>query len=119
MTVETGTVAVFASALLLAPASSQPAPGPVGHAGSCNVRDYGASGARAQNATAAVQKAVDACHSRGGGTAYVPLGRAAGAVFYLSRDEADFPRERAHVFAEGARNVAIRGRGRFDGQARY
>jgi hypothetical protein len=43
----------------------------------------------------------------------------AGAVLYLSQDRADFPRERAHVFAEGARNIAIRGRGRFDGQARY
>jgi hypothetical protein len=82
-----------------------------------------------------VQEAVDACHARGGGTAYVPPGEyttgtivlkdnvtlwlEAGAVVYLSQDRADFPRERAHVFADGARNVAVRGRGRFDGQARY
>jgi hypothetical protein len=82
-----------------------------------------------------VQKAIDACHALGGGTAYVPPGEyttgtivlrdnvtlwlEAGAVFYLSQDRADFPGTRAHVFAEGARNVAIRGRGRFDGQARY
>jgi len=82
-----------------------------------------------------VQEAVDACHARGGGTVYVPPGEyttgtivlkdnvtlwfEAGAVLYLSQDRADFPRERAHIFAEGARNIAIRGRGRFDGQARY
>ena len=101
----------------------------------CSVRDHGATGTRTQNATAPVQKAIDACHARGGGTAYVPPGEyttgtiilkdnvtlwlEAGAVFYLSQDEADFPRERAFVYAEGARNIAIRGRGRFDGQARY
>ena len=101
----------------------------------CSVRDHGATGTPTQNATAPVQKAIDACHARGGGTAYVPPGEyttgtiilkdnvtlwlEAGAVFYLSQDEADFPRERAFVYAEGARNIAIRGRGRFDGQARY
>jgi polygalacturonase len=101
----------------------------------CSVRDHGATGVRSQNATQAVQQAVDACHARGGGTAFVPPGEyttgtivlkdnvtlwlEAGAVLYLSQDRADFPRERAHVFADGARNIAIRGRGRFDGQARY
>ena len=49
----------------------------------------------------------------------VTLWLEAGSVLYLSQDPADFPRERAHVFAESARNVAIRGRGRFDGLARY
>ncbi len=102
---------------------------------SCDVRDHGATGVRAHNATAAVQKAVDACHAAGGGTVFVPPGEyttgtivlkdnvtlwlEAGSVLYLSQDPADFPRERAHVFAENARNVAIRGRGRFDGLARY
>ncbi len=72
--------------------------------GLCDVRDHGATGTRAQNATAPVQKAVDACHARGGGTVYVPPGEyttgtivlkdnvtlwlEAGAVFYLSQDEA-------------------------------
>ncbi len=138
MPVKTAVATVFAYALAVSPAvSAEFAPGgpAAGAAGVCNVRDYGASGARAQNATAAVQKAVDACHARGGGTAYVPPGEyttgtivlkdnvtlwlEAGAVLYLSQDKADFPRERAHVFAEGARNVAIRGRGRFHGLARY
>ncbi len=118
---------------LLAASGASAGPAPV--AGVCNVRDYGATGTRSQNATQALQGAVDACHAQGGGTAYVPPGEyttgtivlkdnvtlwlEAGAVLYLSQDRADFPRERAHVFAEGARNVAIRGRGRFDGQARY
>jgi hypothetical protein len=104
-------------------------------AGVCSVRGHGATGVRSQNATAHVQKAIDACHAQGGGTVYVPpgdyttgtlvlkddvtLSLEAGAVFYLSQDPADFPRERAFVYAEGARNIAIRGRGRFDGQARY
>jgi hypothetical protein len=99
------------------------------------VRERGATGTRAQNATAAVQKAIDACHAAGGGTVYVPPGEyttgtlvlkdnvtlwlEAGAVFYLSQDQADFPLVRAHVYAENARNIAIRGRGRFDGLARY
>ena len=132
-----GTTAVLLGVLAAptsAPADSEPAaPAPL--ASVCNVRDYGATGVRRQNATRPVQEAVDACHARGGGTAYVPPGEyttgtivlkdnvtlwlEAGAVFYLSQDRADFPGARAHVFADGARNVAIRGRGRFDGQARY
>ncbi len=120
-------------ALVTAARPAAGAPAPLG--GVCNVRDHGATGVRLQNATAAMQAAVDACHAQGGGTAYVPPGEyttgtivlkdnvtlwlEAGAVLCLSQDRADFPRERAFVFAEGARNIAIRGRGRFDGQARY
>ncbi len=129
--------ALFLFALAISPeAAAGPAPtAPAPLAGVCSVRDHGATGVRTQNATQAVQEAVDACHARGGGTVYVPPGEyttgtivlkdnvtlwlEAGAVLYLSQDRADFPRERAHVFAEGARNIAIRGRGRFDGQARY
>jgi hypothetical protein len=122
-------------ALLAAAPASGASVAPAVFAGVCNVRDHGATGVRAQNATRGLQSAVDACHAQGGGTAYVPPGEyttgtivlkdnvtlwlEAGAVLYLSQDRADFPRERALVFAEGARNIAIRGRGRFDGQARY
>ena len=137
MDTRTGLAALFICALVsstgaaadLAPATLAPL------ASVCSVRDHGATGLRTQNATLPVQKAIDACHARGGGTAYVPPGDyttgtivlkdnvtlwlEAGAVFYLSQDRADFPRERAFVFADGARNIAIRGRGRFDGQARY
>ncbi len=137
MPIRTGVTALF-FCVLVSPtgAAAQPAPAtPAPLAGVCSVRDHGATGARAQNATAPVQKAIDACHARGGGTVVVPPGEyttgtivlkdnvtlwlEAGAVFYLSQDKADFPSERALVFADGARNIAIRGRGRFDGQARY
>ncbi len=126
-------IALVLCAVLTAARLAAAAPVPPG--GVCNVRDHGATGVRSQNATRALQSAVDACHAQGGGTAYVPPGEyttgtivlkdnvtlwlEAGAVLYLSQDTADFPNERAQVFAEGARNVAIRGRGRFDGQARY
>jgi polygalacturonase len=36
---------------------------------------------------------------------HVTLRLEAGAVFYLSRDKADFPGARAHVVADGARNI--------------
>ena len=137
MPVRTGVTALFLCVLVsTTEAAAHPAPAtPAPLASVCSVRDHGATGARAQNATAAVQKAIDACHAQGGGTVYVPPGEyttgtmvlkdnvtlwlEAGAVFYLSQEKADFPRERAFVFADGARNIAIRGRGRFDGQARY
>ena len=137
MPIRTGITAVSLCVLASVPRAAahaaEPAPAPL--ATVCSVRDQGATGARAQNATSPVQHAIDACHARGGGTVYVPPGEyttgtlvlkdnvtlwlEAGAVFYLSQDEADFPGERAFVFADGARNIAIRGRGRFDGQARY
>jgi polygalacturonase len=40
----------------------------------CNVRDYGADGARLQPETAAFQKAIDDCAAKGGGTVEVPRG---------------------------------------------
>ncbi len=137
MPIRTGLTAPFLCILVSSTgAAAHPAPAtPAPLASVCSVRDHGATGARTQNATAPVQKAIDACHAKGGGTVYVPPGEyttgtivlkdnvtlwlEAGAVFYLSQDKADFPRERAFVFADGARNIAIRGRGRFDGQARY
>ena len=137
MRIKTGVTALVLSVLVSAPApaalAAPPALAPL--ASACSVREHGATGVRTQNATAPVQHAIDACHARGGGTVYVPPGEyttgtlvlkdnvtlwlEAGAVFYLSQDKADFPSERAFVFADGARNIAIRGRGRFDGQARY
>lgn len=40
----------------------------------CNVRDYGAEGARLRPETAAFQKAIDDCAAQGGGTVAVPRG---------------------------------------------
>ena len=136
MLIRTGVIALFLCFLVPLPGSAaDPGAAASTLAGACSVRDHGASGVRTQDATAPVQAAIDACHARGGGTVYVPPGEyttgtlvlkdnvtlwlEAGAVFYLSQDKADFPAERAFVFADGARNIAIRGRGRFDGQARY
>ena len=85
---------------------------------------------------AGIQAAIDSCAAQGGGVAYVPPGEhvsgpfwmkdnvelrlAAGAVVRLSQDGADWPRgSRALVNSRGARNIAITGRGTFDGAARW
>jgi hypothetical protein len=85
---------------------------------------------------AGIQAAIDACAAKGGGVAYVPPGEhvsgpfwmkdnvelrlEAGALIRLSHDAADWPRGvRALVNARGARNIAITGRGVFDGAARW
>jgi hypothetical protein len=107
------------------------------HAGTavCNVADFGATGIRSDSATKPLQKAIDACHAAGGGTAYVPPGEhttgtlelkdnvtlylEAGATLLASQDRAEFPEVRALIYARDARRVAVRGRGRIDGLARY
>ncbi len=101
-----------------------------------DVRVFGATGVRTQNATAACQSAIDACTAAGGGTVNVPPGDysvgmlqlkdnvtlhvEAGATLFLIQDNAQFPRgRRAMLFAENAVNVAITGRGTLDGLAQY
>ncbi len=86
--------------------------------------------------TRAVQSAIDACTTRGGGIAYLPPGRyvsgplwlkdnvelrlEAGAVVVLSPDKKDWPAGvRALVNSKGARHIAITGRGTFDGNAQW
>lgn len=39
-----------------------------------NVRDYGSTGARSEDATSSIQKAIDQCAKGGGGTVYIPPG---------------------------------------------
>ncbi len=85
---------------------------------------------------AGIQAAIDACAAKGGGVAYVPPGEhvsgpfwlkdnvelrlEAGATIRLSHDAADWPPGvRALVNARGAKNIAITGRGTFDGDARW
>ena len=109
-----------------------PAAVPVGSV--FDVRDYGASGLREENATQAIQAAVDACHRAGGGMVYVGPGEyttgliqlrdhvnlhlEAGATLLLSQDRGDFPnRGRSLIYAEGARNIAVTGRGTINGLA--
>ena len=101
-----------------------------------NVRDFGATGNRNDNATSAVRSAIDACAVAGGGTVYVPPGDytvgtlrlkdnvnlniEAGATLLLSQDSADFFQgSRTMIFAQDAKNIAVTGRGTIDGLAKY
>ncbi len=87
-------------------------------------------------ATQAVQAAIDACSAKGGGVAYVPPGEyvtgplwlkdnvelrlEAGATIALSQNPADWPSGvPALLNSQGARNIAITGRGTIDGKAQY
>jgi hypothetical protein len=118
------------------------------------VTDYGATGKAVQKDTAAFQKAIDTCHTTGGGIVRVPpgtylLGRVhlkdnvtldldGGAVLRVSRDRADYPvidgsprsnyRPKygenaincrfALLYARGAKNIAVTGRGRLLGDGK-
>lgn len=101
-----------------------------------DVKRFGATGKRADNATQSIRAAVEACASAGGGTVYVPPGEytvgtiqlkdnvtlhlEAGATLFLSQSKEDFARGgRAMIFAENAKNIAVTGRGTLDGQAQY
>src|SRR5579872_3749245 len=48
-----------------------------------NVRDYGATGNKADMATQAIQKAIDACGKSGGGEVYVPAGNYTSGTLHL------------------------------------
>jgi hypothetical protein len=104
--------------------------------GRFDVRTFGAAGQRAENATGAFQRAVDACTAAGGGTVRVPPGEysvgmiqlkdnvtldvEAGATLFLAQDNALYPRgRRAMLFAENASNIGVTGRGTLDGLAQY
>jgi hypothetical protein len=102
-----------------------------------DVMAFGATGRRSDDATGACQAAIDACANAGGGTVRVPPGAfsvgtiqlkdnvtlhvEAGATLFLLQDPAPQfqPGRRAMIFAEGASNIGITGRGTLDGLARY
>ncbi len=105
-----------------------------------NVRDFGATGKKSDNAQAAIQKAVDTCAAAGGGTVLIPAGEytsgtirlrshvriylESGATLFASKNGADFyigpKKDRAAVFfGEDVDNITIEGRGTVDGQAEY
>jgi hypothetical protein len=124
------TVAILALTLPVAASGvAQGPPAPV-----FNVRDYGASGRKADNVRMAIQRAVDACATAGGGTVYFPPGDyssgtihlrsrvrlyiEAGATLFSIKDKSAFDQD-ALIFADGAEQVAIEGRGTIDGQAEY
>jgi hypothetical protein len=114
------------------PLGSQPAAAP----GSIfDVRQFGATGKRADNATRAIRAAVEACFAAGGGVVYIPPGGyttgtielrnnvnlhlEAGATLFLSQNKEDFGGQRTMIYAAGAKNIAVTGRGTLDGLAQY
>ena len=107
-----------------------------------NVRDYGASGKKEDNAQALIQRAIDECARAGGGMVYFPPGAyttgtlflrshvrihvEAGATIYSSKEPADFPQvgpahmtPRSLFFGEDLEHVTLEGRGTIDGQGEY
>lgn len=100
-----------------------------------NVRDFGARGDRATNDRSAIQAAIDACAKAGGGVVQLPPGDyfsgalrlssgvelqiESGATLWASTNRQDYAgiSDRHFLSAEGARDVAITGRGTINGQA--
>src|SRR5687767_14863216 len=99
-----------------------------------NVKDFGATGRKAGDAHAAIQKAVDACAAAGGGMVYLPPGEyssgtiklkshvrfhiEAGATLFASLNRGTFDKG-ALLYGEGLDNITLEGRGLVDGQASY
>lgn len=99
-----------------------------------NVRNYGASGRKEENAQVAIQQAIEACAAAGGGTVYLPPGDyttgtihlrshvrllvEGGATIYSSKDPASFDK-RGLLYAEDVENITLEGRGVVNGQAEY
>ncbi len=99
-----------------------------------NVKNYGATGNKADDAQKAIQSAVEACAKAGGGTVYLPPGEYtsgtvhlrnhvrffidSGATLYASTNPAQYDRP-ALLYAEDANNITIEGRGTVEGQAQY
>ena len=104
--------------------------------GQFNVRDFGATGKKADNAQAAIQKAIDACAAGGGGMVYFPPGEytsgtihlrshvrvyvEAGATIFSIKDKSAFVKDKeALIYGEDLENITIEGRGTIDGQGEY
>ncbi len=99
-----------------------------------NVKDFGATGRKADSAQAAIQKAVDACAAAGGGMVYVPPGEYrsgtillkshvrfsvdSGATIFSIKDKSAFDKD-ALLYGEDLDNITIEGRGVFNGEAAY
>jgi polygalacturonase len=102
-----------------------------------DVRDYGATGRRSDDARPALQKAIDACGRAGGGRVYVPPGEytsgqlhlrsgvrlyvEAGATIYATLDSSQYDdaKKAALIYGEDLHDVALEGAGTLDGQATY
>jgi len=102
-----------------------------------DIKDYGATGRKSDDARPALQKAIDACGKAGGGRVYVPPGEytsgqlhlrsgvrlyvEAGATIYASLDGSQFDdaRKAALLYGEDLHDIALEGAGTLDGQATY
>ncbi len=100
----------------------------------CNVRDYGATGQKSDDARPAIEKAIAACAEAGGGTVFLPAGDYtsgtihlrshitfyidAGATLYARTDDAGYDKQ-GLLYGEDLENISIEGRGAVDGQAEY
>ena len=99
-----------------------------------DVRDYGATGVRADDARPAIQSAIDACGAAGGGTVLFPAGEYTsgsielashvrvvidgGATVYSAKGKSAFPTE-ALFHGIDLVDVTLEGRGTIDGCAAY
>ncbi len=118
-----------------------------GNTATFNVRDYGATGNKADNAQKAIQSAIDACAKAGGGMVYLPPGDytsgtlflrshirfylEAGATLFASKDHSIYSLPAPYtgqkdkgwlnslLMGVDLENVTIEGRGTINGQAEY
>ena len=104
-----------------------------------NVKDFGATGNKSDDATLAIQKTIEAAAIKGG-TVYLPPGDytsgtihlrshvsfyvEAGATLFASEDRSRFADQKvkskeALLFGEDLEDISIEGRGTIDGQEQY
>lgn len=105
-----------------------------------NIKEYGATGKKQDDAGRAIQKAIDDAAAAGGGVVYLPPGEytsgtlrlrshvniyiESGATLFASEDPAAFDSQKvkskdALFFGEDLEDISIGGRGTVDGQAKY
>jgi hypothetical protein len=105
-----------------------------------NVRDFGATGSKPDDARASIQAAIDACAAAGGGTVYVPPGEYTsgtlhlrshvrifldgGATLFASKDPGAYDVSQSNdsaalFYAIDVENISIEGRGTIDGQHEF
>lgn len=111
-----------------------------------NVKHFGATGNKQDYATEAIQKAIDSCSAKGGGTVYFPAGDYlsakielkdninlyldAGATLWASNVEEDYKKELfvdnsvgvksgVLISAIGLKNISITGKGTIEGQPKH
>jgi hypothetical protein len=105
-----------------------------------NIKDYGATGNKSDNATPAIQKAIDAAAAAGGGVVYIPPGEftsgtlnlrshvdiylESGSTLFASEDPKAFDSQKVNskdalFFGDNLEDIAIGGHGTVEGQAKY